>query len=110
MLMMEVGTQKATLTKTKEKRMKFKRKGDSSLWWMYLPALAVICFFIVYPFLMGLKISFTNWDGFSQTFEYVGFELCDLASCGKYVDLWDWEYPFSKHIRAALCFIAEPKY
>jgi raffinose/stachyose/melibiose transport system permease protein len=74
MLMMEVGTQKATLTKTKEKRMKFKRKGDSSLWWMYLPALAVICFFIVYPFLMGLKISFTNWDGFSQTFEYVGFE------------------------------------
>ncbi|WP_446715849.1 carbohydrate ABC transporter permease [Bacillus sp. OTU2372] len=40
---------------------------------MYLPALAVICFFIVYPFLMGIKISFTNWDGFSQTYDYVGF-------------------------------------
>ncbi|WP_396897345.1 carbohydrate ABC transporter permease [Neobacillus bataviensis] len=40
---------------------------------MYLPALAVTCFFIVYPFLMGIKISFTNWDGFSQTYDYVGF-------------------------------------
>ncbi|WP_376767968.1 carbohydrate ABC transporter permease [Neobacillus endophyticus] len=41
---------------------------------MYLPALAVVCFFIIYPFLDGLKISFTNWDGFSQTFDYVGFK------------------------------------
>ncbi|WP_237389775.1 carbohydrate ABC transporter permease [Bacillus sp. USDA818B3_A] len=39
---------------------------------MYLPALALICFFIVYPFLMGIKISFTNWDGFSQTYDYIG--------------------------------------
>ncbi|MEH7120771.1 sugar ABC transporter permease [Neobacillus vireti] len=47
---------------------------ESSLWWMYLPALALICFFIVYPFLMGIKISFTNWDGFSQTYDYVGLK------------------------------------
>lgn len=41
---------------------------------MYLPALFVVSFFIIYPFLNGLRISFTNWDGFSQTFKYVGFD------------------------------------
>lgn len=49
-----------------------KKKRESSLWWMYLPALAAICFFIFYPFLNGIKISFTNWNGFSQTYDYVG--------------------------------------
>jgi raffinose/stachyose/melibiose transport system permease protein len=51
-----------------------KKKRESSLWWMYLPALAAICFFIFYPFLNGIKISFTNWNGFSQTYDYVGFK------------------------------------
>ncbi|MFS0750434.1 carbohydrate ABC transporter permease [Oceanobacillus sp. 1P07AA] len=46
---------------------------NSSLWWMYLPALLFVCFFIVYPFLNGIRISFTNWNGFSQTYDYVGF-------------------------------------
>ncbi|OEH54839.1 glycerol-3-phosphate ABC transporter permease [Oceanobacillus sp. E9] len=45
---------------------------NSSLWWMYLPALLFVCFFIVYPFLNGIRISFRNWNGFSQTFDYVG--------------------------------------
>ncbi|WP_251026486.1 carbohydrate ABC transporter permease [Bacillus sp. ISL-46] len=40
---------------------------------MYLPALAAVCFFILYPFLNGIKISFTNWNGFSQTYDYIGF-------------------------------------
>lgn len=47
---------------------------ESSLFWMYIPALFAVCFFILYPFLNGLKISFTNWNGFSQTYDYVGFE------------------------------------
>lgn len=50
-----------------------KKRQESSLWWMYLPALAAVCFFILYPFLNGVKISFTNWNGFSQTYDYVGF-------------------------------------
>ncbi len=50
-----------------------KKKKESSLWLMYLPALAAVCFFILYPFLNGIKISFTNWNGFSQTYGYVGF-------------------------------------
>jgi raffinose/stachyose/melibiose transport system permease protein len=50
-----------------------RKKRESSIWWMYLPALAAICFFIFYPFLNGIKISFTNWNGFSQHYDYVGF-------------------------------------
>ncbi|WP_425284698.1 carbohydrate ABC transporter permease [Fictibacillus solisalsi] len=41
---------------------------------MYLPALALVVFFILYPFLNGLKISLTNWNGFSQTFDFVGLK------------------------------------
>ena len=69
--MNEVGISK---TKVIEKEKKFKVKRESSLWWMYLPALIVISFFIIYPFLNGIKISFTNWNGFSQTYDYVGFK------------------------------------
>lgn len=70
--MIEAETRKASIaiSKTKSKR---KRRRESSLWWMYLPALFVVCFFIIYPFLNGIKISFTNWNGFSQTYDYVGF-------------------------------------
>ncbi|WP_374703074.1 carbohydrate ABC transporter permease [Neobacillus cucumis] len=53
---------------------------------MYLPALALICFFIIYPFLMGIRISFTNWDGFSQTYDYVG--LKQYARLLKDSDTW----------------------
>lgn len=55
-----------------KKRGKIKR--DSSLWLMYLPALSVVSFFIIYPFFDGIRISFTNWNGFSQVYEYIGFE------------------------------------
>ncbi|WP_230126430.1 sugar ABC transporter permease [Bacillus sp. CECT 9360] len=41
---------------------------------MYLPALFMVSFFILYPFVNGLKISFTNWNGFSQTYDYVGLD------------------------------------
>lgn len=45
----------------------------SSLSWMYLPAVLAVVTFIVYPFLNGIRISFTNWNGFSQSFDWVGF-------------------------------------
>jgi raffinose/stachyose/melibiose transport system permease protein len=46
----------------------------SSLWWMYLPALVVVSIFIIYPFLNGIRVSFTDWNGFSQTKNWVGFD------------------------------------
>lgn len=56
------------------KKPKVKNKKESSLWIMYVPALAFIFIFIVFPFISGLRISFTDWDGFSQTMNFVGLE------------------------------------
>ena len=41
---------------------------------LYLPALLVLLVFVVYPFFEGMRISFTNWNGFSPRWSYVGFE------------------------------------
>ena len=41
---------------------------------MYLPAVLLFTVFIVYPFLEGIRIAFTNWNGFSQNYDYVGFK------------------------------------
>ncbi|WP_304502752.1 carbohydrate ABC transporter permease [Caldalkalibacillus mannanilyticus] len=41
---------------------------------MYLPALIMIILFIIYPFLNGIILSFTNWNGFSQSSDWVGFD------------------------------------
>lgn len=41
---------------------------------MYVPALILLFVFIVYPFISGFRIAFTNWNGFSQHYKYVGFE------------------------------------
>jgi raffinose/stachyose/melibiose transport system permease protein len=40
---------------------------------LYLPALVMLLWFIIYPFMDGLRISFTNWNGFSQNYRYIGF-------------------------------------
>jgi raffinose/stachyose/melibiose transport system permease protein len=39
---------------------------------MTLPALLLLSIFIFYPFAKGVQMSFTNWDGFSQHFQWVG--------------------------------------
>jgi raffinose/stachyose/melibiose transport system permease protein len=39
---------------------------------LYLPALIMLLWFIIYPFMDGLRISFTNWNGFSQNYRYIG--------------------------------------
>ncbi|WP_425315977.1 carbohydrate ABC transporter permease [Thermobacillus xylanilyticus] len=39
---------------------------------LYVPALLLFGLFILYPFIRGLMYSFTNWDGYSQTFKWIG--------------------------------------
>jgi raffinose/stachyose/melibiose transport system permease protein len=58
---------------TKKPR-KLKVKKQTSLWWMYLPSFAVVFLFILYPFFNGIQLSFTNWNGFSQEYDHVGFD------------------------------------
>ncbi|MDM5298311.1 sugar ABC transporter permease [Bacillus pumilus] len=69
------------MTKTKQTapfttvpKQKMKRSNNSSLWWMYLPAVLVVSTFIIYPFFNGIQLSFTNWNGFSQNYEWIGLQ------------------------------------
>jgi len=38
------------------------------------PALFVFVTFVAYPFVRGIYFSFTNWNGVSKTFSYIGFK------------------------------------
>lgn len=48
--------------------------SPSSINLMYLPALLLFVLFIYYPFFQGIMISFTNWDGYSQLYKYIGLD------------------------------------
>ncbi|MFC5449806.1 carbohydrate ABC transporter permease [Paenibacillus aestuarii] len=39
---------------------------------LYLPALILFIVFIFYPFLKGIQISFTNWNGYDQDYKWIG--------------------------------------
>ena len=39
---------------------------------LYVPALALFAVFTIYPLLSGVRLSFTNWDGYSPGFAFVG--------------------------------------
>ncbi|MCM3115363.1 sugar ABC transporter permease [Neobacillus sp. MER 74] len=41
---------------------------------MYLPTLILFSAFIFFPFIKGIDISLTNWDGYSQEFRRIGLE------------------------------------
>lgn len=58
----------------KTTRMRRLAKSPVMLNWMYLPALLLFAVFIYYPFFRGLLISFTDWDGYSQMFHYIGID------------------------------------
>jgi len=55
---------------------RFKRFFDSpaSLNLMYIPALLLFTVFIYYPITQGIRISFTNWNGYSAHYSFVGLE------------------------------------
>lgn len=38
----------------------------------YVPALILFCIFVIYPLCKGIFLSFTNWNGYSQTYKMVG--------------------------------------
>lgn len=40
----------------------------------YLPAIILFLVFVIYPFIQGIRLSFTNWNGYSQSMKYVGIK------------------------------------
>lgn len=41
---------------------------------MYLPALAIVLLFVLVPLIRSVQTSFYNWNGYSQTRKFIGFE------------------------------------
>ena len=39
-----------------------------------LPAFALYCLFVLYPFLQTFRLSLTDWNGFDPTIEFIGLE------------------------------------
>jgi len=58
--------------KASEMRRKPRRSSPWLVNLMYLPALILLAVFIFYPFIQGVRYSFTNWDGYSEQFRWVG--------------------------------------
>ena len=38
------------------------------------PSMLAFTCFVIFPFIYGLYLTFTSWDGFSSTKEFVGFQ------------------------------------
>jgi raffinose/stachyose/melibiose transport system permease protein len=57
-----------------KKKQKRNKRSDFKMNLMYVPVLILVSVFIIYPFLNGVRISFTNWNGYSQNFSWVGIE------------------------------------
>ena len=40
----------------------------------YIPALLLILFFVLWPLIEALRLSFTQWNGYSQNYKYIGLK------------------------------------
>ncbi|MGL6220994.1 MAG: carbohydrate ABC transporter permease [Lacrimispora sphenoides] len=52
--------------------MKIQNKSVINLF--YIPAVILFLVFVIYPFIQGIRLSFTNWNGYSQTMKFVGIK------------------------------------
>ncbi len=52
--------------------MKIQKKSLIKLF--YIPAVKLFLVFVIYPFIQGIRLSFTNWNGYSQTMKFVGIK------------------------------------
>lgn len=50
------------------------RLRQSQMNLFYIPALLLFCIFVIYPFIKGVFISTTNWNGYSQNYKNVGLK------------------------------------
>ena len=64
---------RAVIGETQKKTSMRKIFGSTSMLnLLYLPVILLFAMFLVYPFFNGMQISFTNWNGYSQTYKYIG--------------------------------------
>ena len=53
---------------------RFFQSDPRALTLLTLPAVVLFVSFVVVPIISGINISFTNWNGYSQSYSYVGFD------------------------------------
>ena len=66
-----------------------KKRNKNIINLFYVPALILFSVFVIYPFIEGIRISFTKWNGYSQNYTYVGVK--------NYIQLFQ-----DKNVRTAL--------
>lgn len=49
-------------------------KRRMAFYWMTLPAVALFFVFLTLPAIQGVYYSFTNWNGFGKSYDFVGFK------------------------------------
>ena len=49
------------------------KKRNHRMNFFYIPALLLILFFVLGPLLEAIRISFTQWNGYSQDYKYIGW-------------------------------------
>lgn len=52
--------------------MEIMKKRARTMNLFYVPALILFAVFVIYPFTKGIFLSFTNWNGYSQSYKMVG--------------------------------------
>ena len=57
-------------------------KTSKTIYLFFIPGLILYSIFFLYPTVSALFFSFTNWDGFSDAFEFVGFHNYERAFTG----------------------------
>ncbi|MFV0364516.1 MAG: carbohydrate ABC transporter permease [Suipraeoptans sp.] len=51
-----------------------KSRKKSGYFVFILPSVLLFSFCIIYPFFSGISLAFTNWDGISQTYDFIGLD------------------------------------
>ncbi|ANU15977.1 ABC transporter permease [Planococcus maritimus] len=57
-------------------------KISKSIYWFFLPGLVLYSLFFLYPTFSALFYSFTDWDGLSEAFQFVGIDNYTRAFTG----------------------------
>ena len=57
-------------------------KTSKTIYLFFIPGLILYSIFFLFPTVSALFYSFTNWDGFSDAFEFVGFHNYERAFTG----------------------------
>jgi ABC-type sugar transport system permease subunit len=69
---LEPKTSDQIVTSVKSDRLKSWAKKNINLLFL-VPAFAIFSIFVIYPFVMSINISFTDWNGVDPNYNYVGF-------------------------------------